>query len=260
MMNGMMKKMRRGGLSLLLMGFLVFPGMVTAEEGPDFGAILGRIEGSRSFADTDFSCVYTMVNQKPGEDISVTRFRLFRRDGEDKLVLLILEPEVQKGQGYLRVRENVWFYDPESRKFAHSSLKVNIQDSEAKSSDFSELSLVKDYGVAEWEETTLGQYPVYKVTLDAKNNEVPYPRIILWIRQDRDMILKEEDYSLSGRLMRTAYFPNYGRVGGRLLPTRMLFVDELREGEKTQITMKETSLEDLPDSLFTKAYLERVNN
>jgi hypothetical protein len=32
-----------------------------------------------------------------------------------------MEPESQLGQGYLKVDDNLWFYDPESRKFSHSS-------------------------------------------------------------------------------------------------------------------------------------------
>jgi hypothetical protein len=49
------------------------------------------------------------------------------------------------------------------------------------------------------------------------------------------------------------------KVAGRFIPSRMLFVDELREGEKTQVTIKDASVAALPDSVFTKAYLERVN-
>jgi hypothetical protein len=68
-----------------------------------------------------------------------------------------------------------------------------------------------------------------------------------------------EDYSLSDRLMRTAYYPKYMKVAERFIPSRMLFVDELKEGEKTQVTIKDASVATLPDSVFTKAYLERVN-
>jgi hypothetical protein len=81
----------------------------------------------------------------------------------------------------------------------------------------------------------------------------------LWIHKDRSLVLKVEDYSLSQRLMRTAYYPKYMRVSDRFIPSRMLFVDELKEGEKTQVTIKDASVASLPDSVFTKAYLERVN-
>jgi len=48
-------------------------------------------------------------------------------------------------------------------------------------------------------------------------------------------------------------------VGEKYLPTRILMVDMLNVGEKTQITMTNPSIGALPDYVFTKAYLEKVN-
>ena len=79
------------------------------------------------------------------------------------------------------------------------------------------------------------------------------------MRQDNNLILKVQNFSLSGRLVRSDYFPKYVRVEDRLMPAQMLLVDELKEGERTQMTVSDTSLARLPDSVFTKSYLERVN-
>lgn len=237
----------------------ILPAAFLAAE-PDFHAMLKEIDEIGNFGDRDFSCIYTIVSEKPGEEQEVTQARMFRRDRTDQFLILILKPEVQKGQGYLQIDENVWFYDPDSRKFSHSSLKENIQNSDAKNSDLNESSLAEDYRVIEWEEGKLGSFPVYILTLEALNDEVTYPEVKLWIRQDRPIVLKNEDYSLSGRLMRTTYFPKYIQVGEKLLPSQMLIVDELREGERSQMTMRDATTAALPDAVFTKAYLERVNN
>jgi outer membrane lipoprotein-sorting protein len=226
---------------------------------PDFESILETIDRRSNFQNTDFSATYTVVSEKPGEEESVFKVRIFRRDREDKFLLLFLEPDTQKGQGYLQIEDNLWFYDPESRKFSHSSVNENLEDSETKSSDFRRSSLAEDYEVGSYAEGTLGKYPVYVLDLKANNNEVPYPRLKLWIDRDRPLVLKVENYSLYGRLMRTACYPKYIQVGDRFIPSRLLFVDELREGEKTEVTITDTSLAGLPDSVFSKAYLERVN-
>ncbi len=247
--------MRRFALAALLL--LAAAAAFAAE--PDFEAILQEIDRMGSFDDTDFSATFTVVAEKPNEQPDVFKIRVFRRDREKKLVILFLEPPVQKGQGYLQIGDNLWFYDPESRKFSHSSFKENLQSSDAKSSDLRASSLAKDYSVAGYTEDTLGRYPVYIVNLSALNDEVTYPRIKLWIRRDNNLVLKVEDYSLSDRLMRTAYYPSYVEIGGRFIPARMLFVDNLKPGEKTQITMQDPSLASLPDTVFTKAFLERVN-
>jgi outer membrane lipoprotein-sorting protein len=237
--------------------FLPLYGAWTAE--PDLEAILQRVDQMSNFETTDFSATYTMVSEKPGEETSVFTIRMFRRDRTDQFLLLFLEPEIQKGQGYLQLGDNLWFYDPESRKFSHSSVKENLEDSETKNSDFRRSSLSEDYNVESYSEETLGSYPVYVVSLEANNNEVPYPHLKLWIYREQPLVLKVENYSLSGRLMRTAYYPKYMKVSDRFIPSRMLFVDELRKGEKTQVTIKDASVAELPDSVFTKAYLERVN-
>lgn len=226
---------------------------------PDLGAILKEIDRLDDFGSLDFSCIYTIVAEKPGEETSVTEVRLFRRDRKKQFVLLILKPEVEKGQGYLQLDENVWFYDPESRKFSHSSLKENIQGSEAKSSDLNSSSLIEDYTVTSWTEGTLGKYQVYILDLKANHDEVSYPYLKLWVRKDVTMVLKVENYSLSNRLMRTAFYPAYTRIGGKLIPSTILLRDELKEGEKTQVTMKKASVASIPDYVFTKSYLERVN-
>lgn len=227
---------------------------------PDFIKMLEEIDNLGSFDDTDFSCVYTFVSEKPGEETEVTQARMFRRDESEQFVMLILKPDYQKGQGYLKVDENVWFYDPESRKFTHSSMKENVQNSEARNSDMDGLSLSEDYEVASWEKGVLGNFETYILNLAALNNEVTYPKLKLWVRTDQTIVLKEEDYSLSDRLMRTTYFPKYVKVGDKYVPSQILIVDNLQEGEKTQLTMKNPSIADLPDSVFSKAYIERVNN
>jgi outer membrane lipoprotein-sorting protein len=226
---------------------------------PDFSAIFMSIDNMSTFRKNDFSSVMTIVSDDPEDGRKVIKVNQFRRDKDDKFLILILEPATQKGQGYLRIEDNLWFYDPESRKFSHSSLKENFQGTDAHNSDFRRRSYSEDYKVASWEEGKLGKYDVYIIDTEALHNEVTYPYEKLWVRKDNYLILKIEDYSLNKRHMRTSFFPNYTKIEDKYLPSKMLFIDELTEGRKTQMTVSDISLDDLPDSVFTKIYLERVN-
>ena len=245
-------------IQLLLIIFL-FSGM-TLFAVPNFDEMLEKIDNISSFEGKDFSCIYTMVSEKPGEEASVTKVRMFRRDDEDQFVILILQPEAQKGQGYLQVDENVWFYDPESRKFEKSTLRENIQDSDTQNSDLDRSSLSEDYDVVGYAEGTLGSFDVWELDLQANTTDVSYDKLKLWVRKDRVIVLKEENYSVNGRLMRTIYYPKYIRVDTKFIPSKALIIDELNTGEKTQITMKDATVANIPDYVFSKAYLERVNN
>lgn len=228
---------------------------------PDTRKILKDIDDLGNFAGKDFSCVYTIVAAKKGEEPSVTQARIFRRDERDQFVMLFLQPEAQRGQGYLQVDDNVWFYDPESGKFEKSSLKENVAGSDAQNADLTREKLSEDYTVARWQADTLGKdkIPVWVLYLEANKDSATYDKLTLWVRQDANVILKEEDYSVSGRLMRTVAYTKYIEVDRKYIPSQILFIDELNEGEKTQVSLKDASTARLPDSTFSKAFIQRAS-
>ncbi len=246
--------------SILIAVFVALTPVWVAAEDPDFDTILSEIDDLANFADSDFSAVYTIISERPGEEREVTQARLFRRDLNDQFLILILQPEVQRGQGYLQVDENVWFYDPESRKFERTTIRENIQNSDAQNADLDRSSFSTDYTVQSWQEGTLGNFEVYVVDLEATSSDVAYDQVRLWIRRDQTIVLKEEDFSVNGRLMRTVFYPRYERVGNKIIPKQVLIVDELNDGERTQLTMTDATTQTIPDSVFSKAYLERVSN
>ncbi len=245
---------------LAAIALLIIPAaLLSAQDEPDLDAILRSIDEFGTFNNADFSAEYTVVTDRPGEERSIFKSRIFRRDSEEKFLLLILEPVLQRGEGYLQVGETGWSYDPESREFAIFNLSDAFQDSEARNSDFDDSDLSDNYTAVGYEEGTLGQYDVYILDLEAKTDTVAYPSIRIWVRQDNYLLLKEEDYSLSGRLLRTSYFPSYARAGGYFIPTKMLFVDNINEGERSEVTIRNISFDRIPDTVFTRSYLEQVN-
>ena len=237
---------------------MVLIGAAASWADPDLPAMLKRIDAVTNFT-TDFNGVYTAVMERTGESPVTIQARMFRRDAESKFVILISAPSAQKGQGYLEVDNNLWFYDPTSRLFTHSSLKENWQSSDAMNSDFYRTSYARDYSVESGKEATLGTYPVYILELKGTNAEVTYPWKRIWVRKDLGLILKSEDYSLSKWLMRSAYYPAYTQIGSQFVPSKMLFVDELNKGNRTQMTLTEPSAQSLSSATFTKAYIESVS-
>jgi len=43
------------------------------------------------------------------------------------------------------------------------------------------------------------------------------------------------------------------------MPAQIILIDELVEGKKTTMNFEDVSTAPLPDSVFTKAYVERVS-
>lgn len=245
-------------LTAALLVLALFP-PVQAEDLSQIRAILEKIDAQSRFEGTDFSAVLTLIIEDPEEGIEKMVVRQFRRDDGERYLLLIQEPVTQRGQGYLLEGDNLWFYDPSSRQFAHTSLKETFQDSDVRNADFSSTSWSSSYEVEGYYEGTLGSFDVHIIELKAVDDTVPFPYAKIWVTKDSELVLKAEEYSLTYRLMRTSLFPKYTKVGDVFIPVQLIFLDELVEGQKTQISVSEISVSDIPDHVFTKAYIERVN-
>lgn len=243
---------------LTLTTALALTGMAMAED-TDFKAILAKIDAQTNFKG-DASAKVTIQSKKPGENDNIMQAQYFRRDAEDKFMILMLKPEVNKGQGYLKIDDNLIFYDPESRKFSKLTGSGNFQDSNAKNSDFQASSLAEDYDVVESGKEKLGSLETWVLTLKAKKNDVTYPKQKVWIDTKDQLVRKSEDYSLSDRLMRTSLYGKYVNIDGKFLATQMRFIDNLKKGEVTDLILENPSMAKLPDSVFSQAYLEKVNN
>lgn len=252
--------MDRGLRGLALLVVLALVGGAVAAQELDTEALLRRVDELRNFEDTDFAATVTVISEDPEEGTERTVVRQFRRDSEDKFLLLIQEPAVQRGQGYLRIDDNLWIYDPESRQFTLSSARESFQGTDARNSDFEASGYAENYTTTSYESGTLGRYDVWILDLEATNDEVTYPRLRVWITSDDDnLVLKSEDYSATDRLVRTSYYPQYREIRGNFVISRAIFVDQLVEGRRTTVEIDDISLEPLRDYVFTKAYVERVN-
>ncbi len=220
--------------------------------------LLAQLDQLSNFK-TDFTATYTEVTVHPGQPETVVSHTVYRRDRDGSMTIIMLAPQSKKGQGYVNIGNNFWFYDPTSRLFSHASLKESFMNTEAMNSDFFRTSWATDYAIESQEEATLGIYAVSVLSLKGTNSQVTFPFKKVWVRRDLPIVLKAEDYSLSRRLMRTVYYPEYTHIGEQYVATRMLMVDNLNVGSKTQMSLTDMSAAALPDYTFSKSFLQQVN-
>jgi hypothetical protein len=235
--------------------------------------ILRRADTLASYLNTDFSADYTIVQDKPGQSRSTTVARVYRRDSIETYVIVIREPAVNRGQGYLKQENTLWFYDPESRRFNTTSNTGLFQNTNARNSDFTRSTLAEDYRIAGGEQAALGALTCRLLTLEAVNPGVTYQRMKIWISED-GLVRKAEDYSLSGQLLRTSVFGGYYQSGSRFVPKWIRFEEALKGAvingkfvpERTQISINldsqgkpQFSFAKVPDATFSKTFLESVH-
>ncbi len=209
----------------------------------------------------DYSATISLVIEKPGKPKENLQYKIFERTDKKLMTIVQLFPEADKGVGYLRDGDNIWSYDPISRKFSHTSIKEALGDSDVKLDDV-EQSKTKwrdNYTVTGYEIGKLGKFEVDIITLTAKTTEPSYAKSKYYVRRDISLILKEEDFSGSDRLMRTILIPKYSKVPAGYVSTQAILRDELNKGEQTQQIVSELTFDSLPDKIFTKAYLEGLN-
>ena len=215
---------------------------------------------------SDLTAKVSLVQERVRQGVRELELIYYRRDADDAFMLVFTSPEREKGNGYLRVEDNLWMYRRNTRTFQHLSRGDRVGDTEVSAESFEKRKLTELYGPVTdsqghevYAEEMLGKIPVYKVEIRAKVKDVSYPKHIYWVRKDNYLALKQESYSLSGTLMQTVYYVSYTTVQDRYVPVKSIYVDQFEKGNKTIQQITGISFQPVDDAVFTKAYLENLS-
>ena len=255
--------MKKIAVSLVLLLLLVLAGNVLAA--PKIGDILEEIDRLTELKQ-DGTARVEITQQKPGQGIKVYKSIYYRRDKDDSFLIVMTAPEVEKGNGYLRKGDNFWIYRRNTRTFQHINRDESIAGSNTTGEDFENKKLIELYrpvldqaGQEHVLETKLGDIPVYQFKVEAKIDDISYPQAAFWVRKDNYLPLKIARYSLNGTLMQTTYYLKYTMIGDKYLLVKYIVVDEFEKGNKTIVEIKNISIKEIADHVFTKAYLENLS-
>jgi hypothetical protein len=211
----------------------------------------------------DFRSEIYMEQKEKGKVAIVYDALVFRRSQDQRFMILFTQPKASQGQGYLRVDKNLWFYDPAVGKWERRTERERIGGTESRRSDFDESRLAEEYDPKFVREEKLGVYNALLLELTGKPGiDLAFPVVKLWIDKDTKNVLKRQEFALSGRLLRTAYYPKWKKIfsasrGGEVwYPQEIRFYDEIEKENSTLIITKNVDLQALEPNLFTKAWLE----
>lgn len=238
-------------LASLLLSQLVFG--ITGNE------ILKKIDDLGSL-ESDGTARVKLTIQETGQATKVQEMLWYRQDNTDSFLIVILSPANEKGNGYLKNKDNMWLYKKNTRTFQFINSDENIGSSDATADDFEEKTLSSQYTVAgKIEETKLGARDVYKFEVKGKTKDVKDPKRIYWVDKETFLTLKQQNFSLSGTLMETLEFGAYKKIDNSYIPTKQLVTDEFEKGNKTLVEISDISTKKIPSNIFTKAYLENLS-
>ena len=92
--------------------------------------------------------------------------------------------------------------------------------------------------------------------LASRGAEIAYFKRKVWVDKERFVVLREERFAKSGKLLKTTEVKRVERMGGRFVPTQVVFKDDLREGRGTEFVLEAIEFNaSIADHAFTKASL-----
>jgi hypothetical protein len=266
-----MRRLLNSSLLLLLLLLLLLATPATAQESEDDTKELSEAEmtemleefDARQRASGDYKALVYIEQKEKGKEDLLYEALIYRRDKDDKLVILFTKPKSEKGKGYLRIDKNLFLYDPNVGKWERRTERERIGGTGSRRRDFDESRLADEFKPSYIAREELGKYDVHHMKLTAREEaDVAYPVMEVWIDTETNNILKLQEFALSGKLVRTTYYPRWAKETNEktgeevYFPKEIRIYDEIEEGSKTTMVFRAVDLKELPDNIFTKAWLE----
>ena len=184
------------------------------------------------------------------------RYRILSK-GNDNTVVMVTEPASERGQILLMKGHELWVFLPNVSQPVRLSLAQRLTGQVA-NGDLARANFAGDYN-PKWLRGDIIDGEKYNVLeLSAVDRSVTYQRVLYWVRVSDSAPRKAEFYSLSNRLLKACSYEKYEKLLGKLRPTRLVMQDALHEGEQSVLDYSAMKLRDLPDKVFTKDYLKRL--
>src|SRR5262245_7259125 len=225
-------------------------------------ALLKTVD-DRAANNGDWKSLVYLEQKEKGQTDSVRGALIYRRDADDKMMILFTKPKGEEGKGYLRLDNNLWSYDPNVGKWERRTERERIAGTDSRRADFDESRLAEEYDASDEGDDKLGAYSVHKLSLKVKDGvDVAFPVVKLWVDNETSNILKRQEFALSGRLMRTVYYPRWqkqyseSKKGDFWYPPEIRIYDEVEKANSTVVLIKTVDLHPLESNIFTKAWFE----
>jgi outer membrane lipoprotein-sorting protein len=208
------------------------------------------------FPQEGFQVDIAIVTSKDGQPTEELKYRVLSK-GNENTIVQVTEPASERGQIMLMKGRDLWIFLPSVSQPVRLSLAQRLTGQVA-NGDLARANFVGDYSPKLLRTEVVDGEKTNVLELTAVDRGVTYQRVLLWVRHANHHPQRAEFYAASGRLLKTCLYQNFERMAGRLRPTRLVMEDALRKGEQSVLEYSAMKLRDLPDKVFTKDYLKRL--
>lgn len=223
---------------------------------PEAQAIVEKADQIR-FPPQGFQVDIGITTTQTDKSNEVRKYRVLAK-GNDNSVVMVTEPASERGQIMLMKGRDLWIFMPEVSQPIRLSLAQRLTGQVA-NGDLARANFAGDYFPKITGSETIGGESYHVLELKAVDRSVTYQRAIYWVNKKNFWPLKADFFSLSNRLLKRCRYENFQTMAGRMRPTRLVMEDALREGEQSVLEYQAMKLRDLPDKIFTKDYLKKLD-
>ncbi|MBI1923121.1 outer membrane lipoprotein-sorting protein [Candidatus Poribacteria bacterium] len=225
---------------------------------PSGDAILKKIDENLS-ADNKIAVSRMVVHGRRGS--RTVEAKSWQR-GTDEAFTEYLAPAREKGTKMLKLGDQLWTYSPSTDRtimIAGHMLRQSVMGSDLSYEDMMEDPRLQNlYTANVTGEETKDSRPCWVLELTAKKEDIAYHSRKVWVDKERYVMLKENRYAKSGKLLKTTEVREVMQAGNRWSAKSALFKDVLKGGEGTELILDSIEFDaDIPDYLFSKASLRR---
>lgn len=197
--------------------------------------------------------IATTQGDKPAE---MRKYRVLSK-GNENTVVMVTEPASERGQIILMKGRDLWVFMPDVSQPVRISLAQRLTGQVA-NGDLARANFAGDYNPKILRSETIGGEEFHVLELTAVDRSVTYQRVMYWVNKKTFWPLKAEFYSLSNRLLKKCRYEKFETMVGKPRPTRLVMEDALRGNEQSVLEYNSMKLRDLPDKVFTKDYLKKL--
>ena len=219
---------------------------------PDEGArILQRVDALRNPLE-NFSLELQLTSYRKDE-AEVWKFRVYGQ-GKDKSLVEFLSPASEQGKYLLMLRDGMWIYVPSTSRPIRISPLQRLMG-EASNGDVARTNYSADYTPESIAEDTVDGKPAYVLDLKARDADLSYSRVVLWVTRTGYEPIKADYYVTSGKLVKRVFFREMGTLGGSRIVTKVEILDAVRTDRRTVMTYTSLENKHLPAKMFQPTYL-----
>lgn len=194
-----------------------------------------------------------MEMYKNGKLMRFYELEFFRQD--EKMRMEFTGPATEKGRRMLNDGASLWMYLPRTSKVMKLPFKQAFMGSDASNTDLMRMAFKKDYELVE---ITPGEGKRIELDLQAVNLEVAYHRMRVVFDTEKNVPVRQEMYSLSGKLIKTLLYDEPVEVDGTYFPSSFTIQDALKKNTCTKLFYQDIRKKsNKPAEFFTLASLKR---